>query len=161
MSQFVHPRGRKWLDLALVAAIVVLAAPLLRSAFRSSAIDADLRTVEVEAKRLYEALDRYYELHETFPASTGESGLDPHSLEPLRRRGYYRGTLPSRLVGQRLDAYDAPDDRGRDGEFWIEMTLARDPRVRFVVARSDDAPASGGRWLDGVFLCRDGELEPL
>ena len=41
------------------------------------------------------------------------------------------------------------------------MTLKRDPSIRLLVARSDDAPLSGGVWLDGVFIYRDGRLEPV
>ena len=43
----------------------------------------------------------------------------------------------------------------------LEMTLDRDPEIRLLVARSDDAPASGGSWVDGVFLVRGGVLKPL
>ena len=39
------------------------------------------------------------------------------------------------------------------------MSLARDPAVRVLVARSDDAPMCGGEWCDGVFVFRNGNLE--
>ena len=41
------------------------------------------------------------------------------------------------------------------------MTLAAEPSIRFVVARSDNAPLGSGAWLDGAYILRDGRLEPL
>ena len=41
------------------------------------------------------------------------------------------------------------------------MTLAVDPAIRYVVARSDGAPLGGGSWLDGVYVLHDGRLERL
>ena len=35
------------------------------------------------------------------------------------------------------------------------MTLEADPNVRLLVVKSDDAPMSGGKWLDGVYLFRN------
>ena len=46
-------------------------------------------------------------------------------------------------------------------EFWLEMSLESDPSIRFLVVRSDDAPLGGGRWREGAFVYRDGELRPL
>ena len=79
----------------------------------------------------------------------------------LARRGYYVGRVRGLLAGARADAYDSPDDRGPNREFWMEMTLASDPSVRFVIARSDDAPMGGGTWLDGAYVFRTGRLERL
>jgi hypothetical protein len=81
------------------------------------------------------------------------------SLDPLRKRGYYRGSLTSHVLNHRVDAYDSPDDLGPNREFWIEMSLRSDPSVRVLVACSDDAPSSGGSWRDGVYVLRDGVLE--
>ena len=80
---------------------------------------------------------------------------------PLSRRGYYKGGITQFLLNQRIDAYDSPDDKGNNREFWVEMTLKRDPSIRFLVAHSDDAPLGGGVWRDGVFIYRGGKLEPI
>jgi hypothetical protein len=87
---------------------------------------------------------------------------------PVRRstpsrssRGYYHGAIDAFLLNGRVDGYDAPDDQGPDHEFWMEMTLASDPSVRILIARSDNAPSSRGTWIDGVFVWRDGKLEQL
>ena len=41
------------------------------------------------------------------------------------------------------------------------MTLAFDPTVRFLVADSDNAPLSGGDYMDGIYLYRNGTLRTL
>ena len=41
------------------------------------------------------------------------------------------------------------------------MTLKRDPGIRLVIARSDDAPIADGEWLDGAYLYRGGRLEKI
>jgi hypothetical protein len=107
-----------------------------------------------EAGQLYEALERYAVRHGAFPALHGTDALELGSLEPLKRRGYYEGHLPRGLVGERIDGYGAAAGE----EFWLEMTVASAPPLRLVVARSDDAPASGGAWLEGVYLYEDGRL---
>jgi prepilin-type N-terminal cleavage/methylation domain-containing protein len=43
-------------------------------------------------------------------------------------------------------------------EFWLTMTMARNPTIRFVVASSDNAPLAGGEWLEGVYIYQNGEL---
>jgi hypothetical protein len=65
------------------------------------------------------------------------------------------------LFSTRPDGYDSPDDGGPNQEFWLEMTLQLDPGIRMVVANSNDAPLSGGDWLDGIYLYRDGVLSKL
>ena len=150
--------GRVLVDLLLLAAILLAGWPLLTAAVDSSRRRADLELVQAEAHVLYDALDRFYERNQAFPDSSDEPQFDLASLDPLRRRGYYEGWITSRLRGQAVDGYDAPDDRGEDQEFWLEMTLDSDPSVRIVVARSDDAPSTGGTWRDGVFVYRDGRL---
>ena len=77
----------------------------------------------------------------------------------MSNRGYYRGPLRTYLVNGKVDAYDSPDDRGLNREFWVEMTLRADPSIRVLVARSDDAPLGGGAWREGVFVIRNGETE--
>jgi hypothetical protein len=139
--------------------LIFMLIELLGPAVRAANLRADIRTVAQEAELLYDALDRYHRLHGSFPNAYLEPCLEPRTLEPLRRRGYYRGRIATWLRAGRIDAYDSPDDRGRNQEFWMEMTLASEPGVRVLVVRSDDAPLGGGEWLDGVYVYRDGKLE--
>lgn len=152
---------RGLVDLVLLSAVVYMAVQVLVPAIGVANVRSDARIVSIEASRIYDALDRHYRIHGSFPEAGGNSGLEPDTLEPLRRRGYYRGFVTVKLRDRRIDAYESPDDRGGNQEFWLEMTLASDPRIRFLVARSDDAPSSGGLWRDGAFLLRNGTMERL
>lgn len=156
--------GRIWsaaIDFLLTVAVVCMLSLIAAPIFHSSQVKADLRLVTTEARALYESFDAYYEQHESFPNSFAQPSFEIDTLDPLRKRAYYRGHLTRFLVNRRLDAYDSPDDRGLNREFWVEMTLKNDPSIRFLVARSDDAPMGGGVWRDGVFICRGGTLERL
>jgi hypothetical protein len=152
---------RTWVDVTLAIILVAvcsqLALPTIRAARRRDA----LQPLAHEAHALYAAFQQYHARNGEFPDIDGTPAFDPDTLEPLRRRGYYGGKLDEFLVGGRIDAYDAPDDRGPNGEFWIEMTLASDPDVRVLIATSDDAPLGRGIWTDGVFIVRAGRAEPL
>jgi hypothetical protein len=154
-------RARALLDLLVLAALVFMLLKVLGPAMHAANIRADAQVVAAEAEKLYRAFDRYHQLHGSFPNAYLEPEFEVDTLEPLRRRGYYKGYVTIKLQDERIDAYGSPDDDGRNQEFWLEMTLKSDPRVRFLVARSDDAPLGGGVWRDGVFIYRNGELERL
>ena len=61
----------------------------------------------------------------------------------------------------KADGYDSPDDVGVNQEYWLEMTLAVDTSIRFLVADSDNAPLAGGDYYHGIFLFLDGQLRPI
>jgi hypothetical protein len=149
------------LDLVLFVAAVCMLSLIIAPAVHSSQVKADIRLVTNEAKALYDAFEQYHEQHHAYPNSYIEPSLRIDTLDPLAKRGYYRGHLTRFLVNRRIDAYDSPDDRGLNLEFWVEMTLKNDPSIRFLVARSDDAPMGGGLWRDGVYISRSGVLERL
>jgi hypothetical protein len=154
-------RGRTAFDVLLGAVLAGIVVAILAPGVGEAGVRADVRAVSREAKALYDAFERYRVTHGEFPTAWGSDAFDPGTLEPLARRGYYTGRVRGLLAGSRADAYDSPDDRGPNREFWIEMTLASDTRVRFVIARSDDAPMGGGAWLDGAYVFRSGRLERL
>ncbi len=151
-------RSRRLLTVLVLVGVVLALRPPLAAAMRVADRKAALRLVELEAKLLYSALGLYAQRTGSFPESAGALGLREDTLEPLRRRGYYRRSLLAWLADGRIDAYDAPDDRGPNQEFWLELTLANDPGVRLLVARSDDAPLGGGEWRDGVYVWSHGRL---
>lgn len=67
-------------------------------------------------------------------------------------------------------AFDSPDDIGLNEEFYVVMPWKADPNVKFIVASADDVKDkngnfmdplpdnSGGNWLDGVYMARNGVL---
>lgn len=149
------------IDLALFAACCGLVWLLGAAATRQAGINSDIRIVEREARLLYDSFQTFYTNNEGYPGDYAGRALDPSTLDPLRKRGYYKGFIESRLLGERIDAFGSPDDRGLNQEFWVEMTLASSPSIRFLIARSDDAPLAGGSWRDGVYIFRRGELREL
>lgn len=153
--------ARAGFDLLLALALLYVVSLLVASAIDTANRNAEMRIVRSEAHALYDAFQHYFDRNHSYPNAYLDPRFELDTLDPLQKRGYYRGTLAASLSGHRPDAYDSPDDEGTNREFWLEMSLESDPAVRVVVARSDDAPLGGGKWLDGVFLYRDGVLEPL
>ena len=152
--------ARGAVDLVLLGGLLYVGSLLAGTALEEANRREQLRLLRAEAHALYTAFNQYYARNHGYPGSYVEPRFDLATLDPLRRRGYYQGQLQADLHRQRPDAYDSPDDSGPNQEFWLEMSLAADPAVRILVAKSDDAPLGGGEWLDGVFVYRDGALEP-
>lgn len=154
-------KTRPGVDLGLFAVCCVLGALLLVAAIERANVKSDIRIVKLEAEALYEAFESYNARNNGYPGDYAGRAFDAETLDPLRKRGYYKGFIQNRLRDTRIDAYGSPDDQGSNEEFWVEMTLARDPRIRFLIAKTDDAPLANGQWRDGVFIFRGGELKPL
>jgi len=158
-------KKRRWpralLDLVVLTALGFMTHQLLTPALHGAAVRSDVRIVSAEVVALWESFEKYYEINRAYPNAYLAPAFELDSLEPLRRRGYYRGWVTVKLQDDRIDAYDSPDDRGINQEFWLEMTLKSDPEVRFLLARSNDAPLGGGEWREGAFIYRDGALESL
>lgn len=143
--------------LAILAIVVAIAIPGLNQA----RIRAEIGAALGDGRTLYMAFKEYYVDYGVYPNATSAPVFNLATFEPLRGQKYYRGNLVHLLQGNRADAYDSPDDRGPNQEFWVEMTLSIDPTIRFVVANSDDAPLGGGQWLDGVYYFRNGVLQKI
>jgi len=156
-----HSSGRGLRFTLIAVGLTCAGIALGLKALKTSQLRAEVELAAREAQSLYEGFRKFEEHGGAYPNSFLTPAFELDSAEPLRRRGYYRGQIQSRIANGRFDDYDAPDDRGLNKEFWLEMTLAVDPSVRLLVVRSDDAPLSGGEWLDGVYLVRRNGLEKL
>jgi prepilin-type N-terminal cleavage/methylation domain-containing protein len=143
--------------LATIAILAAIAIPLMKDAI----LRAQISAAATDAKAIYVAFKRFHVDQSQYPNASTDPVFQVDSFEPLVSMGYYDGRLGSRLLNNRADAYDSPDDNGRNQEFWLEFTLAYDPTVRFLVSDSDDAPLSGGAYYDGIYLFKNGVLTPL
>jgi hypothetical protein len=152
---------RRLANLLLGAGILATSWLALSGAVRVANVRADIRIVGHESKTLYRAFEAFYHRNLAYPGDYSGTRFEIETLDPLRRRGYYRGHITFKLLGGRVDAYGSPDDRGPNQEFWLEVTLRSAPSIRFVIAKSDDAPLGAGQWLEGVYVYRGGELERL
>lgn len=143
--------------LAVIAVLTAIAIPLMKDAM----IRAHISAAATDAKAIYVAFKRHYVDTSMYPYASNSPTFQLDSFEPLVSMGYYDGRLATRLVNERADGYDSPDDQGINQEFWLEVTLEYDPTVRFLISDSDDAPLANGSYLDGIFLFRNGNLTPL
>ena len=140
--------------LAVLAVITAIALPMYKEALLRAHISSGIS----DARSMQLAFKRYHVDHSAYPDS---GGFDLATFEPLVSLGYYDGRIGTRLLNDQADAYDAPDDSGANQEYWLEFTLDYDPSVRFLIAASDDAPLGGGVDYDGIFLFKNGVLDPL
>jgi prepilin-type N-terminal cleavage/methylation domain-containing protein len=154
-------RGYSLIELLVVCAtlgvIMAITIPLLRSAI----LRAHVGAMAADSKTIHLAFKRYFIDHGEYPNAGSSPAFELNTFEPLIAEKYYDGHVLGKLLGSTADAYDSPDDRGVNQEFWLEMTLQVDPSVRFLVVDSDDAPLSPGVFLDGIYMYRDGVLTPL
>jgi hypothetical protein len=151
----------RMLNLFIGALLIAVICMMVAQGMHEANVKAELRIAVREAKSLEEGLQVYRQRNGNYPHPYNAPAFDEMTLDPLRRRGYYSGPLTSALLNGRLDAYHAPEDQGNDQEYWVEMTLQSDPSIRILVARSDDAPIGGGRWLEGVYVFRQGKLKQV
>lgn len=154
-------RGYSLIEALLIIAIIVIVASIVLPLLHQAIVKYSISTVAVEAEILYDAFKKHYASQNGYPSEFGDPVFELDTFEPLRSAGLYVGDITTELLDGKADAYDSPDDRGQNREFWLEMTLKADPSVRVLVADSDDAPLSGGDYVDGIFLYRNGELRRI
>jgi len=156
-----NQRGFSLLELlivvATIAVLVAIAIPLMRDAM----LRAHISAMATDAKALHVAFKRYHMDNSEYPNASADPSFQLDSFEPLVSLGYYDGRVAGRLMNGSADGYDSPDDNGHNQEFWLELSLSYDSSVRFLISDSDDAPLGGGRYFDGIYLFRDGQLAPL
>jgi prepilin-type N-terminal cleavage/methylation domain-containing protein len=143
--------------LATIAVLAAIAIPMMHDAI----LKAHISAAATDAKAIYVAFKRFHVDNSMYPNATSDPAFQLDTFEPLVSMDYYDGRLASRLHRDRADAYDSPDDMGRNQEFWLEFSLAYDPTVRFLVSDSNDSPLGGGDYFDGIYLFRNGALSPL
>ena len=151
-----NQRGFSLLELLMVVGIIGVIAGIAIPMLQQALLRAHVAAVTTDAKAVHSALKKHY-----IDNSEYAETVDVATFEPLASDDYYSGGVMYRLINSEADAYDSPDDNGVNQEFWMEMTLAYDNSVRFLIADSDDAPLGGGLWRDGVFLYKDGVLTDL
>lgn len=135
--------------MATVAVLVAIVLPL----FQDALVRANSSSLSTDARAIYIAIKQYYVDHNSYPAT---ASFDLANFDPLATQGYYDGRVSSRLASDQADGY-----LGTSDEFWLEMTLKTDTRVRFLVADSSNAPIAGGAYHDGVFYYLDGVLKEI
>jgi prepilin-type N-terminal cleavage/methylation domain-containing protein len=154
-------KGFTLIELLIVVAIIGILSAIAVPLYRQAVLRGHVSALATDARAVYTAFKQHHIDHSMYPYASASPKFELDTFEPLGSMGYYDGGVASKLLNDRADAYDSPDDQGDNREFWLEMTLEFDPSVRFLICDSDDAPLSGGVYLDGVFLYRDGVLTPI
>jgi len=143
--------------MAIIAVLVAITIPMMHDAL----LKAHISAAATDAKAIYVAFKRYHMDNHMYPNASTPPTFQLDTFEPLVSMQYYDGRIATRLLHDRADAYDSPDDQGANQEFWLEFSLAYDPTVRFLISDSDDSPLGGGNYYDGFYLFRDGVMTPL
>jgi prepilin-type N-terminal cleavage/methylation domain-containing protein len=151
-------KGFSLLELLIVMATIAVLAAIAIPVMQQAILRANIASMTTDAKAIYVAFKQYYMDNSAYP---DDAALQLDTFEPLVGQGYYSGRVSTRLMDDQADGYDSPDDAGINQEFWIELTMKRDPTVRFLVADSDNSPLGGGDYYDGIFLYLNGVLTPL
>jgi len=149
-----HRDGFTLIELLITVMLLSILAGIAQRAYGRLSLGAEIAAVATECRNLYTMFEIYNITNAGYPYASSAPQFQLDTFEPLP----YDGNLQSHLVGGKADSYDSPDDSGVNQEFWIQMSMAADPNIRFVVASSDDAPLGGGQWLEGVYIYQNGEL---
>ena len=145
-------KGFTLLELLIVVAIIGILAAVAIPAMRAYIDKSRYAAALAECRALYTAFFDFYIENGMYPYQSAPPAFDKATFSPLN----YQGSLARRMVNDQADAYDSPDDRGTNQEFWLRMSLKEDPTVQFVIAQSDNVDLEPGVWLDGVFVYRNG-----
>ena len=151
-------RGFTLIELMIVTLIVALLAGIAGLATRGVQVKAHLTSVVADSRILFHGLEEFYAINYMYPNATSSPAFDLVTFEPMRSIVGYQGSINSRLVNGQADAYDSPDDRGPNQEWWVQMTLLIDPSFQVVIAASDNVALNPGVWMFGVYTFENGTL---
>ncbi len=154
-------RGFSLLELLVVVAIIGVLMAITVPLMQSAMLRAHVGATASGSRIIFNAFQRYHIDYNMYPNSVDAPAFELDTFEPLDNLEYYDAQILTKLDNEQADAFDSPDDEGINQEFWLEMTLAFDPTVRFLVVDSDNAPLSGGDDMAGVFLYKNGVLRSL
>jgi prepilin-type N-terminal cleavage/methylation domain-containing protein len=164
-SQRGRQGGFTLIELVIVVAILCILAAIFVANLKRSIVKDHISDVAAEARQVHQAFQQYHRDHGMYPNASDPPALNLRTLSPLPGvpgdGTHDAGNVVEHLLRGRADAYDSPDDRGNNQEFWLELTLEADPSIRFLIAESDNAPLGGGQWREGVFMYRNGILAPI
>lgn len=180
-------QGFTLLELLVTVTILGILAGIGLPQYASYRDRAEKASIISDGRSLFRGFLMFYIENNGFPCAPGECtgpdadlNFDPLTFHPLNDATLMGGEkldfsimlpkLKAQLRGGQVDLFDSPDDMGDDQEFYLVLTWAKNPDIKFVIAQGDNveyAPADGstsvdsGNWIDGVFTTRAGALVGL
>jgi type IV pilus assembly protein PilA len=145
-------RGFTLTELIIAVAIIAILAAIAVPNFTSYRKTTSKAAAVAEARGVYTAFETFLMDNDKYPNASSSPKFNLTTFAPLE----YDGDIQSRLAGGKADAYDSPDDRGSNQEYWLRMTLDDYPDIQIVVIRSDNLDIEPGVWLDGVYVYVNG-----
>jgi len=148
----ISDKGFTLIELIIVVALIGILSSIAVPSMLSYSKKAHYAVALSECKKVFKDFINFYLENDMFPNASNSPAFQLNTFSPLT----YQGNIFSKIVNNQADAYDSPDDKGTNQEFWLRMTLAKDPSVQFLIAYSDNADLAPGEWLEGVFVFRNG-----
>src|SRR5262245_5419004 len=149
-------RGFTIIEILMVLLIIGVLSAILIPVFAAATLRANRTALAADGRSLYSAFSKFYVDQGVFPSTstpiTRAFNLD--NLAPLSTNGYFSNprSLTSKLLDDRVTAYDSPNTGGSDTQYWAILTHKTDPRVVVLVANTDQYPGHAGEQFDGVYF---------
>ena len=155
----IQPRGEagfSLLELLVVMGIVAVLAAMSIPSYLNAVYQSERSALLAECRTLHTALMNYNADNGFFPAA---ASFNLQTLAPLTDEGYFKmsDSLISKLEGQSLMLYLAPDEGTVDSEFLIVMRANINPDLVAIVAHTGLVESQG--FLDGVYMITSEEFE--
>lgn len=155
-------RGFTLVELLVTMAIIAILASIATPLYLGFMAKARRNALLADSRILFNAMLQYNLDQGEFPpcCSLPEEAFDRQSLWPLTRYEFIQNSssILSKLQNDRIAEYDSPDNPSTNHDFYLVLIHKRDPRIRIVVADTDEYPGFMGQNLHGIYVEKDGQL---
>jgi type II secretory pathway pseudopilin PulG len=143
-------------EVLIVMAIIFLLAAIAIPLYANAQRQARESALVSDARLMFTAMTRYYVDNGAYPS---EVQMNLKTLSPLTDEQYIKHPEPilTKLSGNQLYFYLAPDGDSADQQFLV-VTRHRDDPTIIVAVVSTDTVDDDGDWVEGVFVITEDDL---